>query len=730
MIQTAKDYIAAGFSVLPTNRLSKKTTLDKWQRLQETRLTDEECERAFYGNCNIALICGAISGNLEVLDFDNKINAMEKMFNDFFPIIDTFGLPYEKTPSGGYHVFYRCEEPVEGNKKLAQIYDPGEGKPVTIIETRGEGGYVVVSPSGGYKMIDGSILKIPVISKESRDYIISSCMAFNEIEEKEYTMPDVIGKYNYGDGERAGDRYNLSANAIAECRALLEHHGWTFINDGKYARRPGKKDNGISATLGIVKSRLGVPLLYVFSSNAYPFEPMHSYNPFAIFSMLAYGSDFSAAAKEINERMNAGVMKTRRTEAKLPKFITQEMKAEARISGEENGADEEDLDVPISKKKLAEIEKTETYLNEHYKFRFDTVKHIVEWNKRGTPDWEEANENDIFRSLQHLGIKFSKESISSLLGSSYVKHYDPFMEYFNNLPEWDGIDHFTEIAKYIDVEDKPFFITMLEKQFVRAIKCALEPEFYNRFVFVFRSHAQEIGKSRFVNFLNPFPDRYYTSEALKDDKDSILALTENFIYNLEEIDDTSKIAGGIAKLKAAIARRTVNVRLPYGRQKTLLYRRCTFFGSANSNEFLTDDLNTRWLIANVHSIDEDVFIKINIQDLWAQAMHLYKDKSYIWDLTKEERIHREESNLSHKQSLMEQELIALNFRVPEDPNKMMEMSVIVRELILLAPCGVRLKTDLTYIHDMLVGMGFKEGSITVMNTYIKTFHIEKIAKSW
>jgi hypothetical protein len=64
---------------------------------------------------------------------------------------------------------------------------------------------------------------------------------------------------------------------------------------GEHWRRPGKK-RGQSATL-IEGKRL-----YVFSTNATPFESDRIYPPFAIYAALEHGGDFSAAAKELSRQ--------------------------------------------------------------------------------------------------------------------------------------------------------------------------------------------------------------------------------------------------------------------------------------------------------------------------------------------------------------------------------------------------------------------------------------------
>ena len=267
---------------------------------------------------------------------------------------------------------------------------------------------------------------------------------------------------------------------------------------------------------------------------------------------------------------------------------------------------------------------------------------------------------------------------------------------------------------------------MLEKQFVRTIKCALEPEYYNRFAFIFQSREQEIGKSRLINFLNPFGTDYFTDEQIKDEKDSLISLTENFIYNLEEIDDMKKL--GVGKLKAILAKKTVKQRLPYQRQKSKLFRCCSFFGSTNLTEFLTDDVNTRWLIFTVDKINWDIFHEINIHDLWAQAYALYRKPDFDEDLTSLEKQKREENNLYYRQSILEEDLIANNFDM--DNNSRMALSDVAKRLTELGK-GMRMNTDLTYIQDILINLGFEMDVMNLGGRKIKVFKISqrKVSRS-
>lgn len=60
-------------------------------------------------------------------------------------------------------------------------------------------------------------------------------------------------------------------------------------------KRPGKRERGISATTNYA----GSGLLYVFSTNAAPFEAERAYSKFAAYTLLNHGGEFVAAARAL-----------------------------------------------------------------------------------------------------------------------------------------------------------------------------------------------------------------------------------------------------------------------------------------------------------------------------------------------------------------------------------------------------------------------------------------------
>lgn len=286
--ETISHYWSLGLTTLPTAEGKNPFNINTWKG----GISDLSKYQGCYG---IGIVCGKLSGMLECMDFDNHFGDAKEILSDFISqikeIYDKHSFPIEATSGGGFHLLYKCPE-INGNLKLAQRpkYNEKEKRfaPDTIIETRGEGGYFVVAPTQGYKFVRGAIELIPTITPEERKTMFEVARSFN-------TWSD-IKKTEFENQNRPGDQFNTSDDAINEVKAALEENGWHNVG-GTQWQRPGKK-KGISATLGKVADNV----FYVFSSNAYPFEPMKAYLPFQVISLLKYKGDFSECSKQLAAR--------------------------------------------------------------------------------------------------------------------------------------------------------------------------------------------------------------------------------------------------------------------------------------------------------------------------------------------------------------------------------------------------------------------------------------------
>lgn len=702
-------YINSGLSVVPVNgdngRPAKAPATTEWKKYQTQRMPLDRIDTEFSRANAIGVIGGNISGNLEVIDFDNHDGLAKDRFSRLLfllgDMIKANKIPYEKTPSGGYHLFYRAKN-AEGNQKLSQKINLG--KKDTIVETRGEGGYVVASPSKGYVLTYGCLTDVPTITDDERTYIINICKSFNEVVDN-----FVDSKSIYQSCERRpGDDYNADARGFEEAKTLLKRAGWTNPYT-LYWTRPGKEGKaGVSATFGVAKPN-GVPLLHVFSSNAEPFKENKNYSPFAVFAILGHNGDFSKAASELVDEGYGDQRGHVSNRKELPKEVKAQFIATATKEPPKKG----------KREKKSEVTEVKAYLRNVWDFRLNVINNVIEARKNDS-EWGTVNENDVWMDVNEYGIKMRKDNIKSILGSSFVPEYNAFREYFENLYEWDGTDWFAELSKLMTIDDPKFFRDMLEKHFVRAIKCALEDDYYNRMVFVLQSKNQEIGKSRFIHYINPFGNKYFSEQPLSEQKDCQIALSQTFIYNLEELDDLK--TNRVSSIKANLAKSTILERRPYGTQSSIMPRRCTFFASTNYSEFLVDDVNTRWLIFRVDAIDPNLWAKTNIDDLWAQAWTLYKDPSYEYELTPEEKMKREERNKAFTETPLETGLIIKYFE--RSDSVFMTVAEIMGSLAVYAGYGLRLTKNPTSISQQLDTMGFKYVEDKVYGMSIRRYGIK------
>jgi len=85
----AKEYLKAGLSVIPTKE-DKLPALQAWKPYQSQRIKEEEVEDLFSGGSvkGLAIICGAISGNLEVIDVDTKYDTTGSLWDELKALIE------------------------------------------------------------------------------------------------------------------------------------------------------------------------------------------------------------------------------------------------------------------------------------------------------------------------------------------------------------------------------------------------------------------------------------------------------------------------------------------------------------------------------------------------------------------------------------------------------------------------------------------------------------------
>lgn len=315
LLTKAAAYLSAGLNVIAVD--NQKRALYPWAAYSLDKITLKalaeqlDNERAE----GLAIITGAVSEGLEVIDFDLKHDISGNLMERFYALIPQKlkdKLLIHSTRSNGFHLLYRCEV-IEGNKKLAsrpptaqELIDTPHLKMLTIIETRGEKGYVVAPPSAGYNVEQAN--DVPRISIDERDILLDAARSFMEVHVEERARftptgtPFVLSPF---------DDYNAKGNTVQ----LLLEHGWTIVSEDKdkvYLLRPGTTTAANSGNYHKAKR-----LFYVWTTST-QFYPEKAYSPVAVYTTLVHGGDFSKASKQLISD-NYGTKKTAENVAKTLK---------------------------------------------------------------------------------------------------------------------------------------------------------------------------------------------------------------------------------------------------------------------------------------------------------------------------------------------------------------------------------------------------------------------------
>jgi len=231
------------------NGVDEKTGKPKytWKAYQTTPATREHVLEWYRRKRTGVGLFGGVK-NLDVFEFDDgatcqefKRAAAELGLAELVERIESGYL--EQSPSGGVHWLFYCD-PVRGNTKLACRPAPTPDDPhkvKTLIETRGQGGYIIIAPSHGkvhetgkpYVLLRGGLDTIRSIGPLERDSLDNLARSFDEIPEpaadRSAQQPSQSFKATAGGLDNGGRKPGDDFAERTHWRDILEHHGWVEV---------------------------------------------------------------------------------------------------------------------------------------------------------------------------------------------------------------------------------------------------------------------------------------------------------------------------------------------------------------------------------------------------------------------------------------------------------------------------------------------------------------------
>lgn len=276
------------------------------------------------------------------------------------------------------------------------------------------------------------------------------------------------------------------------------------------------------------------------------------------------------------------------------------------------------------KKKAISILELEDKLNEYFEFRLDIILNRLEYRQKEQPNFEEVNINSVYRFLHQRNVPVALNNLKIILGSDYVKEYNPIKEYFESIqrkyqPEIHG-DYIALFSSYFECTDNALFLNALKVWMVSALNCGLNPAEFNRKILVLFNTQQESGKTSLARFLVPPKLKEYSVENSIDGKDGLITLSNALVHILDEM---APISGrNMQEFKSFVSKDKVDVRPPYEAKRISRPRISSFIGTSDRFGFLPQDAGTsRFVVNELEKIDFRYSKMIDPEILWSQAHH-------------------------------------------------------------------------------------------------------------
>lgn len=262
------------------------------------------------------------------------------------------------------------------------------------------------------------------------------------------------------------------------------------------------------------------------------------------------------------------------------------------------------------------------------------IKGEVPW-KHPARFWRDADDAQLICYVDaHYGAFSTRNYQIGVQKVSDDRSYHPIKEYFEGLPEWDGVVRAERVLiDYLGAADNEYVKAVTRKTLCAAVDRVFHPgkKFDNMTVL---NGAQGIGKSTLIARLGG--DWYSDSLNISDmnDKTAAEKLQGYWILEIGELAGMKK--ADIDKVKAFISRQDDKYRASFGRRVTPHPRQCVFFGTTNSeNGYLRDITGNRrfWNVKVPGGSDLKPWdlTKEVVDQIWAEVLCLVKkgEKLYL-----------------------------------------------------------------------------------------------------
>ena len=321
------------------------------------------------------------------------------------------------------------------------------------------------------------------------------------------------------------------------------------------------------------------------------------------------------------------------------------------------------------------MQEVTAFLTSRYRFRFNVLTEETEVAEvtNNMPDThlrytkvDERWMNTLSMEAIETGIDCWDRDIQRFVRSRRISEYHPFTAYFEQLPEWDGTDRVSALARR--VSDNPVWVNGFHRwmlglsaqwmQFHPDTNCANRA---NSVAPLLVSSRQGLGKSTFCRLLMPDALKAYYTESydLSSPASAEAKLAAYGLINLDEFDKLS--ASKMPLLKNLMQASALNIRKAYKRSASALPRIASFIGTSNREDLLVDRTGSRRFlcVSLEHAID--CVTPVEHEQLYAQLKAELLSGERSWFNKEEEQAIQQHNALFYKH-IPEEEVFRLCFR--------------------------------------------------------------------
>ena len=343
----------------------------------------------------------------------------------------------------------------------------------------------------------------------------------------------------------------------------------------------------------------------------------------------------------------------------------------------------ETMDVPKKTKEKAEttfknsslLDNLEACLFDRYDFRFNVLTEQTEYAPKGTSTYELVDQrvlNTLCLVARKNGINCWDKDVSRLLLSQEITDYHPFLDYMDNLPDWDGIDRVSELASR--VSDAPLWIEGFHRWMLgmTAQWMAMDVQCANAVAPLLVSTEQGRCKSTFCSILLPIElQRFYID---KFDITSVSGCEQKLsLFGLINMDEFDRYGiRTMATLKNLMQLKKLTFRKSHRAYYSQLPRIASFIGTSNQKELLTDTTGSRRFLC-VEVKDKIDCTLPDYAQLYAQLKTELLNGERYWFTSEEEKKIQEHNRMFYKFS-PEQDVFFRCFRLPMEGEEGIQIS--------------------------------------------------------